>query len=89
MRFPWGKVSSIPQVVNNPQLLERGFFTEQTDSETGRRFLQPGAPVKMGRSPWLVSADIPQPGEYNRKIYLDELRLTETEFDTLKKSAVI
>lgn len=89
MRFPWGKVASIPEVAGNPQLIERGFFVEQIDAETGKTYLYPGAPVKLNRSPWQVNPDISQPGEYNHRIYCEEMQLTEAEIASLKHDGVI
>jgi crotonobetainyl-CoA:carnitine CoA-transferase CaiB-like acyl-CoA transferase len=44
MRFPWAKVASIPQVVENPQLNAREFFVEAVDPSSGRRFIKPRLP---------------------------------------------
>ena len=54
MHFPWAKVDSIPDVVNNLQLNERGFFVPVTDKESGKAYLSPGAPLKMSPTPWIV-----------------------------------
>ena len=43
MHFPWAKVASIPDVVNSPQLNERGFFIEAADPDSGRSFKYPGS----------------------------------------------
>jgi benzylsuccinate CoA-transferase BbsE subunit len=51
MRFPWARVASIPDILNSPQLNERGFFLEAVDHASGKRYRFPGAPVKIGWFP--------------------------------------
>ncbi|MFC1961952.1 CaiB/BaiF CoA transferase family protein [Chloroflexota bacterium] len=46
MRFPWAKVMSLPELLNCPQLLERGFFLEAEDASSGRKYKFPGLPWK-------------------------------------------
>jgi benzylsuccinate CoA-transferase BbsE subunit len=46
MRFPWARVASIPQVLDNPQLNQRGFFQETTDPASGKTYKYPGLPFK-------------------------------------------
>jgi benzylsuccinate CoA-transferase BbsE subunit len=89
MRFPWARVDSIPDVVNNPQLNERGFFIEVTDQNSAKSYKFPGAPVKMRQSPWIVRAETPKIADYNGKIYRHELGLTEAEINDLKRRGVI
>jgi crotonobetainyl-CoA:carnitine CoA-transferase CaiB-like acyl-CoA transferase len=54
MHFPWAKVDSIPDVVNNLQLNKREFFVPVTDKESGKAYQFPGAPLKMSQTPWIV-----------------------------------
>jgi benzylsuccinate CoA-transferase BbsE subunit len=89
MHFPWARVSSIPDVVKNPQLNSRGFFVEMQDPESQKVYKFPGVPVKMSRSPWLVNTRIAPPGEYNKKIYREELGLDDTQMAKLKHEGVI
>jgi len=46
MRFPWAKVASIPQVIDNPQLRQRGFFIDVADPSSGKTYKLPGLPFK-------------------------------------------
>jgi crotonobetainyl-CoA:carnitine CoA-transferase CaiB-like acyl-CoA transferase len=55
MHFPWAAVSSIAQVVGNPQLNERGFFVEVLDPQSGKPHKYPG--VRQDRP---VSWQIPR-----------------------------
>jgi len=89
MRFPWAGVSSIPELMENLQLKERGFFVEVGHPESGKKYKLPGAPCKLSRSPWRVGARVPAPGEHNMEIYHEELGLSEKEIEALTKKGVI
>jgi crotonobetainyl-CoA:carnitine CoA-transferase CaiB-like acyl-CoA transferase len=89
MHFPWAKVSSVPDVVNNPQLIERGFFVNATSPQSGLSYRFPGTPCKMSVTPWLVKPRIPVPGEFNQEIYKSRLSLSENEISELKKGNII
>ncbi|MDO9579915.1 MAG: CoA transferase, partial [Bacteroidales bacterium] len=89
MRFPWAEVTSIPGLMASPQLKERGFFVEVEPSESGKRYKFPGAPCKLSRSPWRVGSHLPEIGEYNTKIYHEELGLSEGEIEALIEEGVI
>ena len=89
MRFPWAEVSSIPKLMENPQLKERGFFVEVEHPESGRKCKFPGAPAKLSRSPWRVGSHAPAPGEHNMETYNGELGLSQTDIEVLIKEGVI
>jgi crotonobetainyl-CoA:carnitine CoA-transferase CaiB-like acyl-CoA transferase len=89
MHFPWARVSSIPDVVNNLQLNERGFFVETFDSEQKINYKFPGAPVKMSQSPWQVNTKSPAPGEFNLEVYKNRLGLSEKEISELEREGII
>jgi benzylsuccinate CoA-transferase BbsE subunit len=89
MRFPWATVASIPDVVQSPQLNDRGFFVEAVEPATGKKYRVPGAAVKMSGSPWQVSAAIPRTGQFNREIFNTRLGLAEAEIAALRREGVI
>ena len=89
MRFPWAEVSSIPRLLDSPQLKERGFWVEMEHPETGRKYKFPGTPVKLSRSPWRVGSHVPSAGEHNKEIYQGELGLSEQELAALVRKGVI
>jgi len=89
MHFPWAKVTDIPELLDSPQLKKRDFFIEAVNPQTGKKYKQPGALCKMSRSPWKINTHIPQQGEHNKEIYQDELGLSNTELESLKKKGVI
>ncbi len=87
MGFPWARVSSPREVVSNPQLRERQFFTPVTHPELGRKITYAGAPYKFSQSHWRIFR-APLVGEHNREIYA-ELGLTPGEMHSLAKRGVI
>jgi len=89
MRFPWAEVTSIPKLVDSPQLKERNFFVEVKHPRSGKKYKFLGAPVKLSRSEWRAGNRVPEPGEYNKQVYHDELGLSQDEIETLVKEGVI
>ena len=89
LRFPWAKVASIPEVINNPQLNDRGFFIDAIDPDSGKTFKFPGAPFKMSESPLKINPPVPFAGEYNLDFYRHQLGLTEAEIAILIREKVI
>jgi crotonobetainyl-CoA:carnitine CoA-transferase CaiB-like acyl-CoA transferase len=89
MRFPWANVAAIPEVLENPQLKERGYFIEGTDPDSGRKYKIPGTPFKMSRSPWQVKPCISQTGEYDREIFIERLGLKADEIEKLRRDGII
>lgn len=90
MRFLWAEISSIPRLMDSPQLRERGFFVEVEHPESGKRYKYPGPPCKLSRSPWRVGTHIHRaPGEHNMEVYHGELGLSEKEIEALVKDKAI
>ncbi len=89
MRFPWAKVTTMPELVNGPQLAERGFFVEAEDLSSGRKYKHPGAPCKLSRSPWRAGGRVAMMAEDNLDIYHRGLGLPRQEIEALAKDGVI
>jgi crotonobetainyl-CoA:carnitine CoA-transferase CaiB-like acyl-CoA transferase len=87
MHFPWAKVTSIPELLTNPQLAACDFFTEV--EYQNRKYKSAGAPVRMSRSQWRAGGRVPDTGEHNVDIYNSELGLSEREIHALVKKGVI
>ena len=88
MRFPWAEVTSIPRLLNSPQLTEREFFVEIECSDSGEKYNCPGVPCKLSRSPWRVGSRVPGVGEHNWDIYHRQLGLSVEEMEVLIKDGV-
>ena len=89
MHFPWAKVTSMPELVDSPQLNERGFFVEAKHPRSGKKYKYPGAPCKLSRSPWRVGSRAPNLGEDNMAIYHGELGLSDEQIEALAREGVI
>jgi benzylsuccinate CoA-transferase BbsE subunit len=89
MHFAWAEATSIPELMDSPQLKERDFWVEVEHPETGRKHRFPGAPCKLSRSPWQVGSRAPRLGEDNMAIYQGELGLSAEELEALMKGGVI
>ncbi len=57
-------VSTVVDLVNNAQLLHRGFFHEITEPDLGATVTAPGAPFKMSASEWRGDAPSPTIGQH-------------------------
>jgi crotonobetainyl-CoA:carnitine CoA-transferase CaiB-like acyl-CoA transferase len=88
MHFPWGKVNTIPQVIEDIQLNARGYFVTVKDP-SGRACKFPGVPVKMSASPWQVNPVLPAAGEYNQEVFCRRLSLSSEELSNLALEGVI
>lgn len=88
MHFPWAPVGSLSEVLNNPQLKGREFFTPVEHPEIDKSILYPGSPYKFTHSldRWKRP---PLIGEDNVQIYQMELGLPEEEFERLSSEKVI
>lgn len=86
MRLPWGKVTSIPEILHNPHLLAREHFAKAEID--GKKFLYPAAPGKMSGSPWGAGPQPARPGRDNREIYAS-LGLSEEEVGKLEREGIL
>jgi benzylsuccinate CoA-transferase BbsE subunit len=76
-------------VVENPQLVTRSFFADVEHPELGDTLKYPGAPYRLGLTPWRIGRRAPLIGEHNTEIYAGELGLTENELRDLKGRGVL
>jgi benzylsuccinate CoA-transferase BbsE subunit len=88
MRFPWAPVLSPKEVVDNPQLRAREFFSDVQHPELNRSLSYPGLPFKSSISTNRLSR-APLIGEDNVRIYQEELGLSEEELKRLSSMGVI
>jgi benzylsuccinate CoA-transferase BbsE subunit len=66
---PIAPVSTPADLLKNPQLRHRGFFTEMKHFLLSEPFLAPGAPYQFSRTPWAMSRPAPRLGEHNAEIF--------------------
>ena len=89
MRFPWAPVCRPEDILSSPQLLAREFFCTVDYHGLGRSLFSPGMPYRFSNSPSCRARRVPLPGEDNKRIYCDELGLSEKEVARLAKLGVI
>jgi len=89
MRFPWARISSPADVLSDEQLTARGYFETVEGEAAGRKYIFPGAPVKMSGAVWTAKTEFAQPGEANEEIYINLLGMSEQEFSELRSGGVI
>jgi benzylsuccinate CoA-transferase BbsE subunit len=87
MRFPWARVDSIEGLLYNPQLDERGFWSE-VETVDGRKHRFPGPAARLSRSPWHAGGKVPTTGQDNQEVYR-ELGLSGREGVGLEEDGVI
>ena len=87
--LPWGGVRSMDEIIHDPHLQDRGFFTEVEHPELGRRFIYPGAAAIYNTSPWRISRCAPLIGEHNAEIFCGELGVRKEDLTLLAESGVI
>ena len=87
--FPWGAMRTMDEIMDDPHLEERGFYTEVEHPELERSFIYPGAAAIYNGSPWRISRRAPLIGEHNREVLCDELGLSREELTILVESGVI
>ena len=56
--------------------------------ELGESYIYPGRPYILNKTPWRTRR-APLVGEHNRKVYVDDLGLTEDEVERLQQDGVI
>jgi len=89
MRFPWAPISSLKEVLNNPQLKAREFFVDVEHPEMKRSNSYPGSPYKFSHASTDGWKRAPLIGEDNVRIYQGELGLSEEEYRRLVSLRVI
>lgn len=71
-------VSGIDDLVNDPQLVARGFWVDLKHPELGTTITYPGAFAKLSETPYKLSRRAPLIGEHNDEVY----RMLEGEEST-------
>ena len=86
---PFGPASLPHELINNPQLLDRGFFHTSELQGLGVSATHPGAPYHLTLSPWQLKRSSPTIGQHNDSIYKKDLGLKDSDLDSLHASGVI
>ncbi len=85
-----GPVLTVPEVVKDPHLEERNMIVAfpRTDG-INEPILIPGNPIKMSKVSEGPEVRVPWIGEHTNEVLTEELGLSETELENLKKTGII
>ncbi len=81
-------VNSPEDILNNPHLKAREYFTEIDHPETGK-VTYPGTPIHMMETPSKARHPAPLLGQHNKEIYCDRLGYTREDLVKLRESGII
>jgi crotonobetainyl-CoA:carnitine CoA-transferase CaiB-like acyl-CoA transferase len=87
-RIPFAPVSTMGDLLSSEHLKARGFFVEISHPQAGA-FTYPGPLFQMSATPWEIRRPAPTLGQHNREIYVDRLKLSDTEMAQLHEKGVI
>lgn len=85
---PIGAVNSPKDLVNSPQLRDRGFFVEIEHPEAGRIEYATAA-YRFSKTPWSAQRPAPLLGEHNERIYCGLLGYSRQELVKMRQAGVI
>jgi benzylsuccinate CoA-transferase BbsE subunit/naphthyl-2-methylsuccinate CoA transferase subunit len=83
------KEQTVADVVDDPALKERGYFSQVEHPELNDTITYSGSPFKADEMTWQHWRRAPLIGEHNQEIYIGELGLSQQELVTLKEGGVI
>jgi benzylsuccinate CoA-transferase BbsE subunit len=66
--LPIAPLSTTADLLANPQLRHRGFFTEMRHPLVDHPFLAPGAPYRLSGTPWRLTRPAPRLGEHTAQV---------------------
>ena len=87
--FNMGAVRSPDEVMDDPHLEDRGFWTKVEHPEVGKTFRYPGPAGIFNGSPWRISRRAPLIGEHNEEILCKEFGLSKAELVVLAEGGVV
>ena len=87
-RIPVTPLYTIDELIKDPQLNARSFFTE-VDHPVAGRAVYAGLPFKLPETPVAPQKPAPLLGEHNREVYGEWLGLNDDDLAGLRKRGVI
>jgi crotonobetainyl-CoA:carnitine CoA-transferase CaiB-like acyl-CoA transferase len=87
-RIPFAPVSSMADLLDSDHLKARGFFVQIGHPEAGS-LQYPGAPYKLGATPWEIRSPAPTLGQHNEAVLAGGLGLSPGELASLKEEGVV
>ncbi|MBQ4507212.1 MAG: CoA transferase [Firmicutes bacterium] len=87
-RYDLTPVQNCEDLINDEQLIARGFFEEVEHEDLGKRFIYPGNPFKTSSELYHITGRAPHIGENNEEI-LRSLGYGDKDIATLKEGGII
>lgn len=81
-------IFSMAELLEDPQLISRGFFVETTHPYIGS-LIDTGAPFRLSKTPWLNTRPAPLLGQHNREVFCGTLGVPIEELEFLTSNGVI
>ena len=88
LRILVGMALDVADVVNDPHLQERGFFT-RSDHPVAGEVSFPGAPFNMSLTPWHLNDPAPILGQHNQEVYSGILGHSPEEIERWHEKGVV
>jgi crotonobetainyl-CoA:carnitine CoA-transferase CaiB-like acyl-CoA transferase len=85
----WAPVLSPREIVENRHLAARDYWIRVQHEDIGESFIYPGAPFKLGETPWKQRGRAPRLGEHNAAVYGQLLGIDAAELRRLKLKMVV
>lgn len=82
-------VNNARDILDDPQLAAREFWQPVEHPELPATMKFPGLFAKLASSSQAIRRRAPHIGEHNEQVYLDELKLSQQEFETLKREGIV
>ena len=87
-RVPFAPVSTMADLLASEHLKARGFFAVIDHPRAGS-LQYPGAPYHFSVTPGAIHRPAPLLGQHNDEVYLNQLRITRAELESLQQQRVI
>jgi crotonobetainyl-CoA:carnitine CoA-transferase CaiB-like acyl-CoA transferase len=87
-RIPCAPVRTVPEVMHDPHMHERGMLEEIDHPDLGS-VIVPTTPLRLHGADRVKSVPSPKLGQHNREVYHGWLGLSEVEVEGLKRDGVI
>ncbi len=84
-----GAIRSPDEVMQDPHLEDRRFWTDVEYLELGKTFRHPGPAAIFNGSPWRISRRAPLIGEHNEEVLCGELGLSKAELAVLAEGGSV
>lgn len=87
-RIPFCLIPNTEEILRQEQHRQREYFVKVQHPLAGE-LTQPGAPFKMGRTPWRMASLAPLLGEHNREVYGGWLGFSHQDLIQLRQAGIV